>query len=189
GSSTWSSPGCWSAAAVLEGGPLLAEPVLGAVGGGGGRAGSGAPSGAGPRRGSHELLDGARGGPRVPAAAHPVHGGRGAAAQRRLHLPQPAHHTRGRVFPLQAGCSLPQHQGARGQQEETPQPTSGAPGPAARRPSAAGDARCPQDCWWKAVCGFRRSPLGCPPLCGTGGAVRSVPAQPCPKAVRDRVLR
>uniref|UniRef100_A0A663F9W4 Uncharacterized protein n=1 Tax=Aquila chrysaetos chrysaetos TaxID=223781 RepID=A0A663F9W4_AQUCH len=50
----------------------------------------GAPARAGPRRGRHELLDGAGGGPRVPAAAHPVDGGRGAAAQRRLHLPQPA---------------------------------------------------------------------------------------------------
>uniref|UniRef100_A0A8V5HF46 Uncharacterized protein n=1 Tax=Melopsittacus undulatus TaxID=13146 RepID=A0A8V5HF46_MELUD len=73
-------------AEVLERGALLAEAVLGAVGGG--RAGAGAARG--PRRGGHELLDSARGGPRVSAAAHPVHGGRGAAAQRRLHLPEPA---------------------------------------------------------------------------------------------------
>uniref|UniRef100_A0A8D2QIM6 Uncharacterized protein n=1 Tax=Zonotrichia albicollis TaxID=44394 RepID=A0A8D2QIM6_ZONAL len=74
---------------LLERGALLAEPVLGAVGGG--RAGAGAASGPGPRpRGRHELLDGAGGSPGIPAAAHPVHRGRGAAAQRRLHLPQPA---------------------------------------------------------------------------------------------------
>uniref|UniRef100_A0A8V0YI52 Uncharacterized protein n=1 Tax=Gallus gallus TaxID=9031 RepID=A0A8V0YI52_CHICK len=75
-------------AELLERGALLAEAVLGAVGGG--RAGAGAARGAGPGRGRHELLNGAGRGPRVPAAAHPVHGGRGAAAQRRLHLPQPA---------------------------------------------------------------------------------------------------
>uniref|UniRef100_A0A669PHX3 Uncharacterized protein n=1 Tax=Phasianus colchicus TaxID=9054 RepID=A0A669PHX3_PHACC len=75
-------------AELLERGALLAEAVLGAVGSG--RAGAGAARGAGPGRGRHELLNGAGRGPRVPAAAHPVHGGRGAAAQRRLHFPQPA---------------------------------------------------------------------------------------------------
>uniref|UniRef100_A0A8B9MN97 Uncharacterized protein n=1 Tax=Accipiter nisus TaxID=211598 RepID=A0A8B9MN97_9AVES len=85
---TWGLPAATSDLQLLERGALLAEAVLGAVGGG--RAGAGATRGARPRRGRHELLDGAGGGPRVPAAAHPVDGGRGAAAQRRLHLPQPA---------------------------------------------------------------------------------------------------
>lgn len=38
--------------------------------------------------------------------------------------------------------------------------------------------RCPQHYCWKAVCGFTRSHLGCPPFSGTGGAVRPVPALP-----------